>query len=77
MPIKFKKGPIPYINNFVNRNVMEWGVVVEHNRTISEWFEFPIGSSKVFLLQMQLDFVAHLKIVWHSMLIMPLLVLGI
>ena len=46
-------------------------------RTISEWSEFPIGVGKAFLLQMKLNFVAHLKIVWHPMLIMSLLVLGI
>ena len=56
--------------------------IVSHNlgngvRTISEWFEFPIGFGKAFLLQMQLDFVAHLKFVWHAMLIMLLLVLFI
>ena len=47
------------------------------NKTISEWFEFLIGSSKAFLLQMQPDFFAHMKLVWHLMLIMSLLVLGI
>lgn len=46
-------------------------------RTISEWFEFPIGSDKAFFLQMQSDFIAHLKLLWHLMLIMLLLVLGI
>jgi len=65
----------------------EWGnvelkCIVSHSlsngvRTISEWSQFLIGSSKVFLLQIQLDFVAHLKLVWHLMLIMSLLVLGI
>ena len=65
----------------------EWGKAefkcfVSHSlgngvRTISEWSEFPIGSGKAFLLQMQPDFVAHLKLVWPPMLIMSLLVLGI
>ena len=35
------------------------------------------GVSKVFLLQMQPHFVAHLEVVWHPMLIMSLLVLSI
>ena len=65
----------------------EWGnaelkCIVAHSlsngvRNISEWSEFTIGSSKVFLLQMQTDFVAHPKLVWYPMLIMLLLVLGI
>ena len=65
----------------------EWGnaelkCIISHSlgnavRTISEWSEFLIGSGKVFLLQMQLDFVTHLKLVWHPMLIMSLLVIGI
>ena len=65
----------------------EWGnaelkCIVSHSlgngvRAISEWSEFPIGSDKAFLLQMQPDFVAHLKLVWHPMLIMSFLVLSI
>jgi len=46
-------------------------------RTISEYSEFMISSGKAFLLQMQPNFVAYLKLVWHPMLIMLLLVLGI
>lgn len=61
---------------------VELKCIVSHSlsngvRTISEWSQFPIGSSKAFLLQMQPDFVAHLKLVWFPMLIMSLLVLGI
>lgn len=65
----------------------EWGnvelkCIVSHSlgngvRTISEWFEFPISSAKAFLLQIKPDFVTHMKLVWHPMLIMSLLVLGI
>ena len=65
----------------------EWGnaefkCIISHSlgngvRTISNWYEFPIGSGKAFLLKMQPDFVAHLKLMWHPMLIMSLLVLGI
>ena len=65
----------------------EWGnaelkCIVSHHigngvRTISKWSEFPLGSIKLFLLQMQPDFVVHLKLVWHLMLIMSLLVPGI
>ena len=35
-------------------------------RTISEWFEFLMGSGKAFFLSMQPDFVAHLKLVWYT-----------
>jgi hypothetical protein len=36
-----------------------------------------VGSSEALLLQMYPHFVAHLEVVWHSMLIMSLLVLTI
>lgn len=36
-----------------------------------------MGSSKVLLLQMYLNFVTHWELVWHQMLIMSLLVLSI
>ena len=32
-------------------------------RTMSEWSELLMGSCKVFFLEMQPDFVAHLKLV--------------
>jgi hypothetical protein len=36
-----------------------------------------MGSCKVFFLQVQPNFISHLKLVWHLVLIMALLVLGI
>jgi len=33
-------------------------------RTMSEWSKLLMGSCKAFFLQMQPDFVAHLKLVW-------------
>jgi hypothetical protein len=36
-----------------------------------------IGSSEALLFQMYPHFVTHLKVVWHSMLIMSLLVITI
>ncbi len=36
-----------------------------------------MGFDKALFLQMQLKFVAHLKLTWHPMLIMPLFVFGI
>jgi hypothetical protein len=44
---------------------------------ISKWTNIAVGSSEALLLQMQPHFVAHLEVVWHSMLIMSLLVLSI
>jgi hypothetical protein len=44
---------------------------------ISKRTKLAVGSSEVFLLQMQPHFVAHLEVVWHPMLIMSLLVLSI
>ena len=46
-------------------------------RTLSEWFELLMDSGNAFFLSMQPDFVAHLKLVWHPMLIMSLLLLCI
>jgi hypothetical protein len=46
-------------------------------RPISERTKLAVGSSEVLLLQMQPHFIAHLKVVWHPMLIMSLLVLSI
>lgn len=64
----------------------EWGnvelkMIVYHDlgndvRPISVWSKLPMDSSKVFFLHMKPNFVAHLKLVWHLMLIMSLLVLG-
>jgi hypothetical protein len=42
-----------------------------------EWEKLSMGSGKAFFLQMQPNFVAHLKLMWHLMLIMALLVLVI
>jgi hypothetical protein len=56
--------------------------IVTHNlddgvRPITEWAKLPMGPFKAFFLQMQPNFVAHLKLMWHPMLIMALLVLDI
>jgi hypothetical protein len=42
-----------------------------------EWEKIPMGSSKVFFLQLQPNFVSHLKLMWHPVLIMALIVLVI
>ena len=34
-------------------------------RTMLEWSELLMGSGKAFFLSMQLDFMAHLKLVWY------------
>ena len=44
---------------------------------ILEWVKLPMGSCKAFFLQVQPNFVAHLKLMWHPMLIMALIVLVI
>jgi hypothetical protein len=63
------------------RNV-ELKIIVTHNlidgvRSIAEWMKLPMGSCKAFFQQVQPNFISHLKLVWHPMLIMTLLVLGI
>ena len=44
---------------------------------VSERAKLAVGSSEALLLQMYPYFVAHLEVVWHPVLIMALLVLGI
>jgi hypothetical protein len=56
--------------------------IVTHNlgdgiRSIAKWAKLVMGSCKMFFLQVQPNFIYHLKLVWHLMLIMALLVLGI
>ena len=46
-------------------------------QTIMEWAKLPIGPCMAFFLQMQPKFFAHLKLMWHLMLIMVFSVLGI
>jgi hypothetical protein len=61
---------------------VELGRVITHNlgdgvRSISEWKNLPMGPRKEFLLQVKPNFISHMKLVWHLMLIIALLVLGI
>ena len=61
---------------------VELKIIVTHNlgdgvRPIMEWEKIPMGPCKSFFLQMQPNFVSHLKMVWHLVLIMVLLILGI
>ena len=63
------------------RNV-ELKIIIPHGlgdvvRPITEWVKLLMGSCKAFFLQVQPNFVTHLKLMWQSMLIMALLVLGI
>jgi hypothetical protein len=44
-------------------------------RPIIEWTKLPMGSCKAFFLQVQPNFVSHLKLMRHLMLIMALFVL--
>jgi hypothetical protein len=55
--------------------------IVTHNlgdgiRSIMEWMTLLMRPYKAFFLQVQPKFVSHLKLVWHLLLIMALLVLG-
>jgi hypothetical protein len=44
---------------------------------ITEWEKLLMGSCKALFLQVQSNFIAHLKLMWHLVLIMALLVLVI
>jgi hypothetical protein len=46
-------------------------------RSIEEWTKLLMGSCKELFLQVKPNFISHLKILWHPLLIMELLVLGI
>jgi hypothetical protein len=61
---------------------VELKIIVTHGigdgvRSISEWTKLPMGSCKAFFLQMKPKFISQLKIVWHLVLIMELLILRI
>jgi hypothetical protein len=61
---------------------IELKIIVTHNlgdgiRSMMKWMKLLMRPDKAFFLQVQPNFVAHLKLVWHPMLIMALLVLGI
>jgi hypothetical protein len=65
----------------------EWGKVelkkiITHNLgdgvgSITEWMKLLMRPCKAFFLQVKPNFVSHLKLVWHPVLIMELLALGI
>jgi hypothetical protein len=46
-------------------------------RPIMEWEKLPMGPYKLSFLHVQPNFVSHLKLIWHPVLIMEFLVLGI
>jgi hypothetical protein len=63
------------------RNV-DLKIIITHNigdgvSSIIEWMKLPMSTRKVFFLQVQPKFISHLKCVWHPVLIMALVVLGI
>jgi hypothetical protein len=63
------------------RNV-ELKIIIPHSlgdgvQPIMKWVKLPMGSCKAFFLQVQPNFVTHLKLMWNLMLIMALLVLVI
>jgi hypothetical protein len=64
------------------RGNVELKIIVTHNlgdgvSSIMEWEKLSVGTCKAFFLQVQPNFVSHLKLMWHLMLIMAFLVLGI
>jgi hypothetical protein len=64
------------------RRNIEHKINIPHNLgdgvwPITEWAKLLMWSYKTFFLQVQPNFVAHLKLMWNLMLIMALLVLVI
>ena len=61
---------------------IELKIIVTHSLgdgvwLIPEWAKISMETYKDLFLQVQPKFVTHLKLMWHPMLIMELLVLGI
>jgi hypothetical protein len=61
---------------------VELKMIVTHSlgdgvSSIVEWINLSMGSCKEFFIQMQPNFISHLKRVWHLVLIMVLILLGI
>ena len=69
--VKSKEGANVELKITVTQNLRD-GV-----RSIMEWKNLLMRPCKAFFLQVKPNFVSHLKLVWHSLLIMALLVLGI
>ena len=58
----------------------ELKIIVTHNlgdgvRSIVEWIKLLMGPCNALFLQVQPNFVTHLKLIWHPVLIMALLLL--
>ena len=51
--------------------------LVDGLHPITKWMKLSMRPYKAFFLQVQPNFVSHQKLMWHSVLIMALLVLGI
>jgi hypothetical protein len=61
---------------------VELKIIVTHNlgngvMPITEWKNLLMRPCKELFMQVKPNFVSHPKLVWHQMLIMALLVLGI
>jgi hypothetical protein len=64
------------------RGNIEIKIIVTNNpsdgvRSIMEWAKILMGPCKVLFLQVQPKFFSHLKLMWHPVLIMALLVLAL
>jgi hypothetical protein len=69
--VKFKEG-----------GKVDLKIIVTHSlgdglRSIIEWKKLPMIPCKAFFLQVQPNFVSHMKLMWHLVLIMALIVLVI
>jgi glycyl-tRNA synthetase beta subunit len=52
-------------------------ILVDGVCSITEWFKLLMGSCKAFFLQVQPNFITHLKLMWHLVLIMALFYLSL
>jgi hypothetical protein len=80
--IREKKIHVEHWVQAKERRNVELKIIMPHGLgdsvwTITEWVKLSMGSCKSFFLQLQPNFVAHLELMWHPMLIMVLFVLVI
>ena len=74
-----KESHVEYWVQSKERRNVEIESIVTHSlgggvRPITEWENLPMGPFKELFLQVQPNFVSHLKLMWHPVLIMVLLV---
>jgi len=61
----------------VEKKIIITHILGDGVRSIAEWNKLVMVPCKAFFLEVQPNFISHLKLVWHLVLIMAMFVLGI